>query len=224
MKYLYETHMHTSEVSGCAVSTAAEQVRAYKSRGYAGIIVTDHFINGWTTCPTHLPWKDKMNYIASGYKKAKIEGDKCGLDVFFGWEFTVRGSDFLTFGLDLDFLLAHPNLDIFSVEDYSGLVRSYGGFLVQAHPFRKAGHIEYQFPVEHWLVDAIEVYNASMPEETNAKALNFAKHHNLPMLAGTDSHGNRLPFYSGIKLNKKAESIFDIIEAIETSTAALILP
>ena len=101
MSFKYETHMHTSEVSACAVSPAAEQVRAYSARGYAGVIVTDHFINGFSTCPGKLPWDKKMKHIVSGYELAKKAGDKYGMDVFLGWEFTIRGSDFLTYGLAL---------------------------------------------------------------------------------------------------------------------------
>ena len=47
-RYLYETHMHTSEASACAGSTGAQMARAYKEAGYTGIIVTDHFFYGNT--------------------------------------------------------------------------------------------------------------------------------------------------------------------------------
>ena len=143
-EYLYETHMHTSEVSACANSTAVEQVCAYHNRGYAGIIVTDHFINGYSTCPTNLPWAQKMEHIVSGYESAKTAGEHCGLAVFLGWEFRIRGADFLTYGLDLDFLLAHPGLDQLEIEAYSALVRASGGYLAQAHPFRDACYIEHK--------------------------------------------------------------------------------
>ena len=48
-RYLYETHMHTSEASACAGSTGAQMARAYKEAGYTGIIVTDHFFYGNTS-------------------------------------------------------------------------------------------------------------------------------------------------------------------------------
>ena len=35
-RYLYETHMHTSEASACAGSTGAQMARAYKEAGYTG--------------------------------------------------------------------------------------------------------------------------------------------------------------------------------------------
>ena len=226
MEFLYETHMHTSESSGCGRSTADAQVSTYKARGYQGIIITDHFINGYSTCPRYgkLSWEEKMQYVVSGYQAAKAEGDRLGLDVFLGWEFTVRGSDFLTYGLDLDFLIAHPNLHRLDVPEYSALVRNSGGFLAQAHPYRDQPYIEYKFPVEPQYVDAIEIYNASDTHKTNEKARAFAKKHNLPVQAGSDAHSVRINFSSGIKLNRRAENIHDIIDAIKGNKVSLILP
>ena len=54
-KFLYETHMHTSQGSACAHSTGEEMARAYHERGYTGIIVTDHFFNGNSAVPKDLP-------------------------------------------------------------------------------------------------------------------------------------------------------------------------
>ena len=225
MEYLYETHMHTAESSGCGRNSAAEQVRAYKSRGYQGIIITDHFINGYSTCPkSKMPWEDKMGYVVAGYIAAKEEGDDIGLDVFLGWEFTVRGSDFLTYGLDWDFLMENPDLHKLDVPEYSDLVRRSGGFLAQAHPYRKQPYIEYQLPVDHKYVDAIEVYNASDMAVTNKKALEFANKHNMPVQAGSDAHGTRVDFVSGIKMKKRARDIYDIIDAIMNREIGLILP
>lgn len=213
--FLYETHMHTSEGSKCATSTAAQQVRAYKERGYTGIIITDHFINGYCTCPRDLSWADKMQYVVKGHTAAKREGDRCGLDVFLGWEFSYRGADFLTYGLGLDFLIAHPNIDKMPPEEYSKTVRKNGGYIAQAHPYRMASYINNPAPYDASILDGIEVFNSSDPSENNKKTMRFAKKHNLPIQAGTDSHSVHVGFSSGIVLNKKAESIDDIITAIK---------
>lgn len=54
-RYLYETHVHTSEGSACAHATGARMARAYAAGGYTGMIVSDHFYYGNTTvdgiCP-----------------------------------------------------------------------------------------------------------------------------------------------------------------------------
>lgn len=224
MKYFYETHMHTSEGSGCGRSTAAEQVHAYKNRGYQGIIVTDHFINGNSSCPKNnkMQWKRKMEYVISGYFAAKAEGDRIGLDVFLGWEYTIRGSDFLTYGLDFDFLLAHPGLGRLEISEYSTLVRENGGFLAQAHPYRDRLYIENKLPAEPQYLDAVEVYNASDDSSSNNKALAYAKKHDLPFLAGGDSHSVEHQA-SGIILDSPAKTIFDIINAIKDKKVDLIL-
>lgn len=224
MKYLYETHMHTAPSSACAVSTPAQQVRAYKNRGYAGIIVTDHFVNGNSGCIYGLTWAEQMAFFSQGYEKAKKEGQRCGLDVFLGWEWNLFGTELLTYGLSMDFLLTHPKLDMLSIEQYCKLVREHGGYNAQAHPYRRGYWIHDPYPVDPGLIDGIEVFNATMSDENNKKARAFAAQHNLPMQAGSDSHHENTFFTSGIRLDKKAESIFDIIEAIKTGDAELIVP
>lgn len=224
MGYKYETHMHSSEVSTCGIKTAKEQVRVYKQKGYTGIILTDHFVNGYTNCPRNSSWRDKMIFFASGYENAKKEGEKCGLDVFFGLEYTILGSDFLTYGLDLDFLIAHPDIDKLPIEKYSEIVRQNGGFIAQAHPFREDPWVANPFPVHHSLLDAVEVFNTNMRDTWNEEAMEFADLHKLPKQAGSDSHGHSGRFISGVELDKKADSIFDIINAIKNSEAKLILP
>ena len=81
--YLYETHLHTTAASACARSSGAEYISFYKSLGYAGIIVTDHFFNGNCSIPDNLPWEERVNLFCRGYEEAKAEGDRQGLQVFF---------------------------------------------------------------------------------------------------------------------------------------------
>jgi predicted metal-dependent phosphoesterase TrpH len=222
--YLYETHLHTSAVSACATASPEAQARAYAARGYAGMIVTDHFGIGNCSCPRVLPWEDKMAYFFSGYERARREGAALGLDVYFGWEYCVFGTEFLTYGLDIDFLLAHPALQNLTPEEYSSLVRACGGYLAQAHPYRQDPWVRSPSPVDPRLLDGVEVFNASMPDDINRLAAEFAREHNLPAQAGSDSHREQLPFASGVALRARARSVFDIIDAVKTGTARLLLP
>ena len=109
-RYLYETHMHTSEASACAGSTGAQMARAYKEAGYTGIIVTDHFfmeILRWT-----VPCRGRSGYGASvsDMSMQRQRGERIGLSVFFGWEACYEGTEFLVYGLDQAWLLAHPQI------------------------------------------------------------------------------------------------------------------
>ena len=224
--FLYETHVHTSSVSACAASTPAEQVRAYKARGYTGIIITDHFFSGNIRYTSASKWDKKIEFFASGYNEAKKAGDKIGLDVFFGWEYTIYGQDFLTYGLGLDFLLANPRLErTLRIEEYSRLVRASGGYLAQAHPFRQAFWITSPRAVNPAYIDGVEVINCNMTDDCNAMAYKFAKKHSLPMQAGTDSHEAEMYYgLSGIRLSKRANNIHEIIKEIKSGDAELILP
>ncbi|MDR0248356.1 MAG: PHP domain-containing protein [Oscillospiraceae bacterium] len=222
--YLYETHLHTAPVSACARALPDEQVRAYAARGYAGVIVTDHFINGNCSCPRDIPWEEKMRYFHSGFQRARAEGERLGVDVFFGWEYAVEGTEFLTYGLDLDFLLAHPGMDRLTPEAYSALIRKRGGYMAQAHPYRVDSWIRRPGPVCPLLLDGVEVCNASMPAHVNGQAADFAETHGLPPQSGSDSHTADIAFAAGIALPRKAKDIFDIIAAIRQRKARLITP
>ncbi|MCL2388636.1 MAG: PHP domain-containing protein [Defluviitaleaceae bacterium] len=220
--YLYETHMHTHPVSACATASPEEQVRYYKEKDFAGIIMTDHFFNGNSGCPRKLPWETKVRFFADGYERAKAEGEKCDLDVFFGLEYTINGSDFLVYGLSVQYLLDNPDFDQLSAEQLSKVVRKEGGYIAQAHPFRKAFWIPSPQPISHNLLDGIEVNNASMPYEVNRKAYQFADKHKLPKQAGSDSHDTYLKKPNGIALKNRARDIFDIINAIKSGQVTLV--
>ena len=62
------------------------------------MVVTDHFFNGNTAIDRSLPWEEKVELYCRGYENAKEEGDKIGLDVFFGVEWAFHGDEFLLYG------------------------------------------------------------------------------------------------------------------------------
>ena len=77
---------------------------------------------------------------------------------------------------------------LMSVEETVEKIHDLGGIAIAAHPFRI-------FPIKKYLreetlkTDGIEVFNSgSNFMFTNKKAENFAKEHNLPVCAGSDSH------------------------------------
>ena len=122
--FLYETHMHTSEASACAVNTGAEMARAYKAAGYTGIIITDHFFYGNTAVDRKLPWRQWVERFCLGYEHAREEGERIGLQVFFGWESGYQGTEFLVYGPDKNWLLEHPEIRDATVEEQMKLVLS----------------------------------------------------------------------------------------------------
>lgn len=221
--YRYETHLHTFPVSACGDNTPTEMVKAYISMGYAGLIITDHFLNGNTGCPPNITWKEKMDFFLSAYHEARTEAARHDFDVFLGWEYAIHGAEFLTYGLGESFLYNNPDFHTLNIEAYSKLVRSNGGYLAQAHPYREAFWVKNPFPVAPHFIDGIESFNASQCPESNQKALDFARLHNLPIQAGTDAHNITPRFPSGIIMEERARTIHDIIAAIKNRKIELIV-
>jgi histidinol phosphatase-like PHP family hydrolase len=212
--YLYETHLHTSEASACSIRTGAEQARIYKEIGYTGIIVTDHFFNGNTAIPSNLPWERRVDLFCKGYENAKEEGDKIGLSVFFGWESNYRGTEFLVYGLDHEWMRNHPDMINWSVEEQYYYIHEAGGYVVHAHPFRSRAYIK-EIRLFPEFVDAVEAYNeGNGSKDVDKKALAYAKKHNFPALAGTDAHGFEQG-YNGMGFKKPLNSIHDFISYVK---------
>lgn len=214
-QYKYETHLHTMESSACAVRSGKEQVRKYKELGYTGIIVTDHFFNGNTSIDRHLPWDSRVDLLFRGFDNAKEEGDRIGLDVFCGWEVNYETTEFLIYGLDKNWLKSNPNILDWSLEEHNQRVREDGGFVVHAHPFRERWYIPHirLFPD---LVDGVEVINIGNAKDIHdEKAKEYAIKHNLPMIAGTDTH-DFMKEYSGVAFEQKLKDINDFIMKVKS--------
>ena len=153
--YIYETHLHTSQASACADTPGREYVRRYMDAGYAGIIITDHFWRGNCAVDRSLPWREFVCRFCEGYEDALNEGIRRGFPVFFGWEETYEGDDYLIYGLDRQWLLDHPEVTRWSRKEQLDEVHRYGGCVVQAHPFRAAWYIR-TIHLAPDLADAVE--------------------------------------------------------------------
>ena len=275
--YLYDTHVHTSEGSACGQNTGAEMARAYQKAGYAGIVVTDHFFYGNTAVDRSLPWKDWVEQFCKGYEHAKEEGDKIGLQVFFGWESGYHGTEFLIYGLNKEWLFEHPEIKDADVKEqfckgyehakeegdkiglqvffgwesgYHGtefliyglnkewlfehpeikdadvkeqyeLVHAGGGIVSHAHPFREEDYIP-EIRLFPDCVDAVEGINATheSPASTshknilyNEKAIAYAKEHGLPITAGSDQHTTRM-IGGGMLFDRKLSDEKDFCRAV----------
>lgn len=220
--YLYETHLHTIEASACSHVTGIEQARMYKKAGYSGIIVTDHFFNGNTAIPHNLSWNKRVDMFCKGYENAKEEGDKIGLSVFFGWESNYMGTEFLIYGLDLEWMKKHPEMLTWSIEEQYHNIHEAGGYVVHAHPFRVRPYIK-EIRLFPEFVDAVEVYNVGNRDpEADKKALEYAKKHNLPAFAGTDAHGFERERNS-MGFDKPLDSIHEFIENVKSRDYKIIM-
>jgi len=211
--HLYEIHMHTSPVSKCARSTVKEMLTYYASMGYRGVFVTNHFIDGNINIDRSLPYEDRIRFYFSDYEEAKRLEKEYGIDVFLGVELWYGGTDFLVFGLDREWFLAHPEIEGMKKSDELRLMRAEGALIIQAHPFREANYIDHirLFPR---CVDGIEVINASRTEFENAMADHLADAYGLIKVAGSDAHSVSRKKLAGIRTETPIESVDDFISRV----------
>lgn len=219
--YFYETHLHTSQGSACGHNTGREMARACREYGYSGIFITDHNWGGNTAIDRNLPWDEWVDEFCKGYEDAKEEGDRIGLDVFFGYEAGFEGTEFLIYGIDKAWMHAHPAIRRADIEQQYRLVHADGGMVIHAHPYREEGYIPEIRLFPEW-VDGVETVNA-MHTNSRSKAHNdpsfdtkaavFARKHRLPVTAGSDIHEKAL-LGAGIAFKKKLTSPADYIKAI----------
>ncbi len=215
MGYRYETHMHTCEGSACASASGAEMARAHLEKGYTGIFVTDHFFNGNTAVPRDLPWRERVERFCLGYEHAREEGERLGLDVFFGFEYGVNAADFLVYNLDKSWLLEHEDIDREDARRAFALMHQDGGFIIHAHPFRERDYVDHieLFPRD---VDGVEVVNGAQlnQPEMNSRAWLYAKMYGLPETAGSDSHHVEGLYGSGVEVPRRIERPTDYLEML----------
>ena len=189
MLYKYEMHVHDSLCSRRGYNPPEVIAKVYYDRGYAGMCFTNHFLQGSTAIDKTLPWEDKVRAYWNAYLRVKDWAKDKDFDILFGLEHHYgSGKEVLTYGIDLDFLLAHPNIDVAPIKDYCDAVHEAGGFISQAHPFRRAPYIDPNVLPQPELLDAAEIYNAGNSDEDNSRGYDFAKRNHLYGTSGGDTH------------------------------------
>lgn len=222
-KYKYETHMHTSQGSDCSSTSGAKMVERLYELGYAGCFITDHFFGGNTAVRgelAKLPWELRVRLFCQGYDDAKRRGDELGLKVFFGLEFGWRATEFLTYGIDMNFLISHPEIDNMPIQYFADLVHENGGFVIHAHPFREADYIDTIRLYPH-RVDGVEIYNCNNRDEYNLRAKQYAESYGLPATGGSDSHHRWCHPNGGVYVDEKFETPFDYLAAMKDKSLTI---
>ena len=215
MQFKTELHLHTSEVSVCARSTAPEMAERYLAAGYRTVVVTNHYSITTANAMGDAWCTDR--YL-EGYRVMK-EYAKGRLNVLLGAELRFCGmpNDYLIFGLTEEFLYAHPDLHQMTLETFSPLARENGILIVQAHPFRKGMCIS-----NPELLDGIEVFNVSERPFRNHIALQWAQHYHLIGTSGSDLHAPENPIGAGLLTDSPIESMEELVQILKSRSATLI--
>ena len=217
--YLYETHLHTFPVSKCAISTVRENLEFYKSLGYAGVFITNHFIDGNINIDRSLPYEERIKFFFSDYKEGVIIGREIGIDVFPGAEISYKGTDFLVYGLSEEWFLSHPEIEVMKRRDLLAFLIEEGALVIHAHPYREAAYIDHirLFPKQ---TQGVEIYNANRTEHENAMAKHYAKSYGFISFAGSDNHsGKKQMRLGGMQTKTRIKDEFDFIEQVRDGKA-----
>ena len=223
--FLYETHTHSSESSACARNTAVEMAQAHKEAGYAGMILTNHNWGGNTAVSRELSWHDFLDAFFAPYYPAKEWGDANDFQVFSGYEAGYSGTEFLIYGIGIEWMYDHPELRDATVKEQFDIIHSGGGIVVHAHPYREAFYIK-EIRLYPEYIDAVEGLNAShlsfygSPDNRifNDKALKYAKDLKMAITGGSDTHNTRL-MGGGMAFPRKLKDIHDFADMIKNAQA-----
>lgn len=183
----YETHLHTAPVSKCASADVYETLDFYKGKGYDGVFITNHFLDGNVNADAEMSYEEKIEFYFSDYEKGVEYGKSIGLKVFVGIEMTYKGTDFLVYGLDKEWYLKNPQIMNMKKTDEMELLMNSGALVIQAHPYREASYIDHirLFPRS---VHGVEIINASRTDFENNMAKIYAENYGLLEFAGSDNH------------------------------------
>ena len=213
--YLYETHLHTYPVSGCSKASVRECVEFYKNMGYKGLFITNHFIDGNMNYSRSAPYAERIEFYFSDYEEGKRIGEELGIDVFCGIETSYGGTDFLVYGLDKAWFLAHPEIAEMKKSRQLPYYMENGALVIQAHPFREAGYIDHirLFPR---CVHGVEATNTSRIGFENEMARIYAEKYNLIQIAGSDNHvGAGCRRLGGIKTFEPIADELDMVAKVK---------
>ena len=216
--YKYETHLHTYPVSRCASAGVLETMKFYKELGYAGIFITNHFLDGNLNIERERSFEERINFYFSDYEKALTYQDEIGLKVFCGVESSHKGTDFLIYGLDKEWYL--NNLQIFEMRksDQLEYFMESGALVIQAHPFRNINHIR----LFQKSVHGVEVINASRTDFENKMAKIYATEYDLIQFAGSDNHtGSERNKLAGMCSEKEIQNEADFVRAVKANEMSI---
>lgn len=205
-------HVHTSEVSTCAVLKAEEVMKKYSLAGYNGLVLTDHMNQRTFKDLSLTDWHDLVDYYLRGYrimKSIKIPD----FTVLLGMEITFNDylNDYLVYGLEEDFLYNNSNLMEIDIREFRKLADKNNLMIFQAHPFRVDTVI-----TEPYLLDGIEVYNGNSSHNSNNDIADlWAEKYGLRKISGSDFHHFWGMAPGGVKFEDEIKNNNDLIQALK---------
>ena len=215
--YKYETHLHTYPVSACAKYDVRLNLEFYKNMGYDGVFITNHFLNGNINIDSDMDFSKKIDFYLSDYYTAKSLENEIGIKVFFGIEYSYKGTDFLIYGLTPEWYINHPEFLEMPTKQALALAIEEGALVIHAHPFREAGYIDHKrlFPRS---VHGVEIINACRTDFENDMAKDYADNYKLLYFAGSDNHiASNQKLLSGVSFETPLVDELDFVKRVKNN-------
>ena len=206
-----DTHTHSNGISLCSRLTVEEIIDIKKSRGYDGIILTNHCQGHYYPAEEHASYIER---VIEEFNRAKAYGEKQGFLVMLGLEVTVVDpayNDWLLYGVTEEFLRQTPCLYQMSQRSLFELCEKFGVVLVQAHPFRNSGWGDPKY------MHGAEI-NCSLSDIARAdEVLAQAKERGLLVTCGTDFHFIEHTYNGGMKIPARIRTSVDFANYLKSS-------
>jgi len=218
--YKFDTHVHTSEVSGCGQLTAVDTLKLYKEKNFDGVVITDHYTPDFFHRRKDLPWEEQIAAYLKGYYNALEYGKSIGMTVLPGIELRLQGSsnEYLLYGMELELYMNLPDMYNYTLEQLREMTRKYNITVFQAHPFRN-GMVQ----ITSEFMDGCEVYNGNPRHNSrNDEADEYAAQNGLIKLSGSDCHQSEDVAQGGIVINKRPTSTRELIDEVIAGNVRLI--
>jgi len=189
-------------------------IEEYKKEGYSTIVITDHCSKSKMDRLGDISWREKIDYVYTGYDIAKQYGNELGMNILLGVEITLQitDSDYLVYGIDKEFLYENEKIYEYTLEELYKICNKKEYLLVQAHPFRDDIQLA---PLEY--IDGIEVFNGCHDEiSRNDKALEYGNSTNKILTSGSDFHHFNDLAKGGIITDIEIKDIKQLVEVLNS--------
>lgn len=222
MKFRYDMHVHTADTSPCGKLPAEQVVKMHKEAGYTGIVITDHYFDGFFTRRGDMPWRQKVDDYLRGGRLAAEAGARHNLQVFQGLELRFSGSmnDYLVYGLNDAFLYENPALYALGLAGFRERIVGLDVLVFQAHPFRPG--MDRPRPE---LLDGLEVFNGNNCHHSNdhlAEAM--AQEFGMLRVSGSDFHERADLATGGIYLPSRPANLAELMQLLREGKQSIIHP
>ena len=205
MKFKYDLHVHTKEISPCARLSVEEIIDKYIEEGYSGLVLTDHFRKGYFRKCEREEWKEKTKEYFYSYDRAIEYCKDKDFYIGLGMEISFNNdtNDFLVFGFEKEDFLENEWMIEMGLKDFYNKFKD-KAIIIQAHPHRQKGSKLEDINYLHGL----EINNQN-PRHNNNNDLTRCVYEENPRLiatGGSDVHQKEDLCRTGIYTKNKITS------------------